>query len=230
VTLRCSVFIISWTNQTFCHSVTVLAFVCKVCVCVCVCVHACVRAWVCVCVRARVCVCVCVCVCVWFSLRYIARPNNLLLIADTPASQDVLNKVHWTTRGYNWVTGHSLLTHMTRLESVNCWPAVYEGASVWNSLHIFWQNLWVILTHFVPAPSPARCRSSILDQLRAPLVVGVLFCRPAPSVARCSDILSFLPLLWQIKTFKQKQRKQIIVVLTSKHHATFPPNRIKIGA
>jgi hypothetical protein len=30
--------------------------------------------------------------------------------------------------------------------------------------------------------------------------------------------------------FKQKQRKQVIAKLTSKHHTTFPPNRIKIGA
>jgi hypothetical protein len=28
----------------------------------------------------------------------------------------------------------------------------------------------------------------------------------------------------------QKQRKQAIVKLTSKHHTTFPPNKIKIGA
>jgi hypothetical protein len=35
-------------------------------------------------------------------------------------------------------------------------------------------------------------------QLRASLVVGVLFCRPAPSVAGCSSIPSFLLLLWQI--------------------------------
>jgi hypothetical protein len=31
--------------------------------------------------------------------------------------------------------------------------------------------------------------------------------------------------------FKQKQRKQYVIVkLTGKHHTTFPPNRIKIGA
>jgi hypothetical protein len=30
--------------------------------------------------------------------------------------------------------------------------------------------------------------------------------------------------------FKQKQRKQVIVKLTNKHHTTFPPNRMKIGA
>jgi hypothetical protein len=30
--------------------------------------------------------------------------------------------------------------------------------------------------------------------------------------------------------FKQKQRKQVTVKLTSKHYTTFPPNRIKIGA
>jgi hypothetical protein len=30
--------------------------------------------------------------------------------------------------------------------------------------------------------------------------------------------------------FKQKQRKQVIVKLTSKHHTTFPQNRFKIGA
>jgi hypothetical protein len=30
--------------------------------------------------------------------------------------------------------------------------------------------------------------------------------------------------------FKQKQRKQVFVKLTGKHHTTFPPNRIKIGA
>jgi hypothetical protein len=33
-----------------------------------------------------------------------------------------------------------------------------------------------------------------------------------------------------INPIKQKQRKQVIVKLTSKHHTTFPPNRIEIGA
>jgi hypothetical protein len=30
--------------------------------------------------------------------------------------------------------------------------------------------------------------------------------------------------------FKQRQRNQVIVKLTSKHRTTFPQNRIKIGA
>jgi hypothetical protein len=30
--------------------------------------------------------------------------------------------------------------------------------------------------------------------------------------------------------FKQKQRKQVIIKLTSKHNTPFSPNRIKIGA
>jgi hypothetical protein len=30
--------------------------------------------------------------------------------------------------------------------------------------------------------------------------------------------------------FKQKQGKQVIAKLTSKHHTTLPPNRNKIGA
>jgi hypothetical protein len=70
----------------------------------------------------------------------------------------------------------------------------------------------------------------ILYQLRAPLVVGVLFCRPALSVARCRDIYTFVFTIAMTNPFKVKQRKQVIVKLTSKHHATFPLNRIKIGA
>jgi hypothetical protein len=50
------------------------------------------------------------------------------------------------------------------------------------------------VTSFIPPEKffYVKVNNSLISyQLRALLVVGVLFCRPAPSPARCSDILSF---------------------------------------
>ena len=50
----------------FCLRVSLLFFLCFICVCVCVCARVCMHARVCVCARMCACVCVCVCVCCFF--------------------------------------------------------------------------------------------------------------------------------------------------------------------